>query len=90
MKLISCILSISILLSATAFAQNIIEYDLVITNARIIDGTGNPWFRGEIGIKDGRIVKVGRIDALPAGTQGFVVTSKRFVDAKKQQPQQGP
>ncbi|CAN5652180.1 amidohydrolase family protein [soil metagenome] len=38
-------------------------YDLVIVNARIIDGTGNPWFRGAVGIKDGRIVKVGRIDA---------------------------
>ncbi len=38
-------------------------YDLVIVNARIIDGAGNPWFRGAVGIKDGRIVKVGRIDA---------------------------
>ncbi len=38
------------------------QFDLVITNARIIDGTGNPWFRGDIGIRDGRIVKVGRIE----------------------------
>lgn len=35
------------------------EYDLVITNARIVDGTGNPWFKGSVAIKDGRIVKVG-------------------------------
>ena len=37
------------------------EYDLVITNARIVDGTGNPWFRGDIAIKDGRIAKIGRL-----------------------------
>lgn len=38
-------------------------YDLVIINARIVDGTGNPWFRGAIGIKDGKIVRVGRINS---------------------------
>ena len=36
------------------------QFDMVITNARIVDGTGNPWFRGSIGIKNGRIVKVGQ------------------------------
>src|SRR5580765_1013268 len=38
------------------------QFDLVITNARIVDGTGNPWFRGSIAIKDGKIAKVGRFD----------------------------
>ena len=37
------------------------QYDLLITNARIIDGAGNPWFRSDVAIKDGRIVKIGRI-----------------------------
>jgi N-acyl-D-amino-acid deacylase len=36
-------------------------YDLAIVNARIVDGTGNPWFRGAVGIKNGRIAKIGRI-----------------------------
>jgi N-acyl-D-amino-acid deacylase len=36
-------------------------FDLVITNARIVDGSGNPWFRADVGIRDGRIAKVGRI-----------------------------
>jgi N-acyl-D-amino-acid deacylase len=37
-------------------------FDLVITNARVVDGGGNPWFRADVGIKDGRIARVGRIN----------------------------
>ena len=36
-------------------------YDLVITNGRIVDGAGNPWYRADIAIKDGRIARIGRI-----------------------------
>jgi N-acyl-D-amino-acid deacylase len=36
-------------------------YDLVIANARIVDGSGNPWFRADVAIKDGRIARIGRI-----------------------------
>lgn len=38
-----------------------ISHDVVITNARIVDGSGAPWFRGAIAISNGRITKVGRI-----------------------------
>lgn len=34
--------------------------DVVIRNGRIVDGTGAPWFRGTLGIKDGTIVEVSR------------------------------
>lgn len=34
--------------------------DLVIRNARVIDGTGNPWFRADVAIRDGRIMAVER------------------------------
>jgi N-acyl-D-amino-acid deacylase len=60
---------------STTFAQSRESYDLVIGNARIIDGTGNPWFRGSIAIKDGKIARVGRFENADA---------KRFIDAKGQ------
>lgn len=34
--------------------------DLVIRNARILDGTGNPWYRSDIGISGEEIVKISR------------------------------
>jgi N-acyl-D-amino-acid deacylase len=37
------------------------QFDLVVTNARIVDGSGNPWFRSAIGITNGRIARVGAI-----------------------------
>ena len=41
-------------------------YDLLITNARIVDGSGNPWFRADIGIKSGRIAAIGRLSSTEA------------------------
>jgi N-acyl-D-amino-acid deacylase len=38
-------------------------YDIVITNGRIIDGSGSPWYSGEIGIRDGRIAAIGNLAA---------------------------
>jgi N-acyl-D-amino-acid deacylase len=36
------------------------DYDILITNGKIIDGTGNNWYYGNIAVKDGKIVKIGR------------------------------
>lgn len=35
-------------------------YDILLTDCRIVDGTGAPWFRGAIGISDGRIATISR------------------------------
>jgi N-acyl-D-amino-acid deacylase len=35
-------------------------YDVLIKNAKIIDGSGTPWFRADIGIAGGKIVRIGR------------------------------
>ncbi len=37
------------------------EFDLVIKNGRIVDGTGVPWFKGDIAVKNGKIAKIGKI-----------------------------
>lgn len=36
-------------------------YDVIFKNTRICDGTGNPWFKGSVAIKDGKIALVGMI-----------------------------
>src|SRR5436190_20509276 len=63
----NCILRLLIVVCVVAWAavvgaQTVApRYDLVVRNGRIIDGTGNPWFYGDVAIRDGRIVAVGRV-----------------------------
>src|ERR1700688_645851 len=47
-------------------------FDLVITNGHIIDGTGSPWYSGDIGIRDGKVAAIGNLAASPR---------KRTIDA---------
>jgi N-acyl-D-amino-acid deacylase len=37
------------------------DYDVLIRNAHVIDGSGNAWFRADVGVKDGRIAAVGSL-----------------------------
>ncbi len=64
-------------------AQTAEKFDLVITNARIVDGTGNPWFRGSVAIKNGRIARVGWFDVSGAAqtidAKGHIV-APGFID----------
>src|SRR5688572_25404051 len=39
-------------------------YDVVITGGRIVDGTGNPWFYGDVGIRGDRVVRIAPRGAL--------------------------
>ncbi len=59
------------------------DYDLVIRNARVVDGSGNPWFRADVAVKDGRIAAVGRLADAQAGrsidAQGRVL-APGFID----------
>jgi N-acyl-D-amino-acid deacylase len=37
------------------------SFDLVITNGHIIDGTGSPWYSGDVGIRGGKIAAIGNL-----------------------------
>ncbi|MDX2029245.1 MAG: D-aminoacylase [Blastocatellia bacterium] len=58
---------------ASGAAQPRPEFDLLIRDGRIVDGTGNPSFLGDVGVRDGRIAAMGRL----AGR-----TATRTIDAK--------
>jgi len=49
------------------------EYDLLIRDGKIVDGTGNPWFYGDLAVRGDRIAAVGRV---PAGS------ARREIDAR--------
>jgi N-acyl-D-amino-acid deacylase len=52
--------------------------DIVIHGGRIMDGTGNPWYAGDVAIADGRIVAIGKI---PAGIAKRVIEANGMVVA---------
>jgi len=59
------------------------SYDLVIKDGLILDGTGNPWFKDDVGIKGKRIITIGSIDKSRAkkviNAEGLIV-SPGFID----------
>src|SRR5215470_13644551 len=59
------IFPILVLATTVAFSQTPQSLDLVITNGHILDGTGSPWYSGDIGIRDGKIGAIGNLSAAP-------------------------
>lgn len=59
-----------ILISQSVQAQS---YDVIITNGKIIDGTGNSWYYGNIGIVNGKVAAIGKLENTQA---------KKTIDAK--------
>src|SRR5688572_19665889 len=60
MRLLTCsLLFLLALMTNPVHAAD--RYDVIIRGGRIVDGTGAPWYIGDVGISDGRIVKIGRL-----------------------------
>jgi len=74
-KLLSA-LAACLLLWGASVAQTVAQepaFDLVIRGGKVVDGTGNPWFWGDVAVRGDRIAAVGQI---PAGR------GKREIDAR--------
>jgi N-acyl-D-aspartate/D-glutamate deacylase len=59
------------------------EFDLVVKNGMVVDGTRAPRFRGDIGIKNGRIAKIGRIrpdEAAKVVDASGLIVAPGFID----------
>jgi N-acyl-D-amino-acid deacylase len=67
------ILSTAVLILSSHFLYGQINADLLIRNGKIIDGTGNSWYHGDVAVKDGKIIKMGYIADIQA---------KKTIDAK--------
>ena len=60
------------------------HYDLIVRNATIIDGARAPRFRGEIGVRGGKIAKIGALDHASADTEidaSGLIAAPGFIDA---------
>lgn len=56
--------------SAAGAQQRPAPFDLLIRNGRLLDGSGNPWVKADVGIRDGHVVAAG---ALPNATAATVI-----------------
>jgi adenine deaminase len=64
--------------------------DILILDARIVDGAGNPWFRGDVGIRGDKIVEVGYLEGrhtLRTIDAADRVVSPGFIDMMSQSSQ---
>jgi N-acyl-D-amino-acid deacylase len=76
-------LALGIAAIALGLRAQVPPYDLLIRNARIVDGTGSPWYRGDVGIRGDELATIAhRIDAPAARTIDAAdqVAAPGFVD----------
>jgi N-acyl-D-amino-acid deacylase len=77
----TCLAVIVLVATGPLSAQE--PYDVVIRGGQIVDGSGNPWFRGDVAIRGGKIVAVGRVPAGKATREidaGGLVVAPGFID----------
>jgi len=83
MKLAFAFLWFALLAPAAAFAADAQDYDLLLRGGRIVDGTGNPWFYGDIAVRGGRIAAIGDLGEARAAREISVkglIVAPGFID----------
>jgi N-acyl-D-amino-acid deacylase len=76
------LLAATVLAIVTA-AQQPRRFDVLLINGRIVDGSGAPWFRGDVGIVGDRIAAIGALKDASAGTTidaAGLVVAPGFID----------
>ncbi len=71
------------ILFLASFALPAQDFDLLLTGGRIVDGSGNPWYRADLGIRNGRIAAIGALAGRSAArtiTVNGMVVSPGFID----------
>ncbi len=71
----------SFLMSNPAFGA--VKYDLIIKNGKVVDGSGAPWYVADVGIRGGKIAKIGRIASDEAETvidAAGLIVAPGFID----------
>jgi len=73
------LLALVILVTCTApvRAQESRHFDLLVSGGRVLDGTGNPWIRADIGVRDGRIAALG--DLAGASADRVIDATGRYI-----------
>ena len=84
MSLHACLrLTVALLVVAGSARAATPDYDLIIRNGHVIDGTGSPWYGADVAVKDGRIAAIGRLGGAHAAriidAHGMVV-APGFID----------
>jgi len=69
---LACVLLANLLCPVAAAQTDGPIYDTVIRDGRVLDGAGNPWIAADVAIKDGRFVRIGKVDG----------KGKREIDAR--------
>src|SRR5262249_51438771 len=80
---IAIALALSVSLITPTLDAQVEGYDLIIMNGRIVDGTGNPWFYGDVAVRGDRIARIGDLRLAQArrriDVKGLVV-APGFID----------
>ena len=65
--------TLAALLTSATSSRRVARFDLLIRHARIVDGTGNPWFRGDVAVSGDRI--------MPQLARSIAADATRVIDA---------